>query len=238
MEWYRNLQIMLSVEDKLPFLEQPIPAMPVPAEGQVLPLDVLNTHTAWVKASKEIEESRKTKKKKSHKAAKGNQGKAKQIWAMHLRYQGASYFVTFTDDFSRYGYVYLLKHKYEVFETFKVFQKEVENQLWKTVKSLCSGHGGEYISQEFLDHLKEHGIIAHGTPLYMPQHNVVLEKRNRTLLDMACSMMSQTTLLKSFWDYALKSVACILNMVPTKKVDKTPYKVRHEQAPKLSYLKV
>ncbi|GKC60847.1 zinc finger, CCHC-type containing protein, partial [Tanacetum coccineum] len=45
---------MLFVEDKLPFLEQPIPALPVPAEGQVLPLDVLNTHTAWVKASKEI----------------------------------------------------------------------------------------------------------------------------------------------------------------------------------------
>nr|GEW57374.1 retrotransposon protein, putative, Ty1-copia subclass [Tanacetum cinerariifolium] len=43
--------------------------------------------------------------------------------------QGASYFVTFTDDFSRYGYVYLLKHKHEVFETFKVFQKELENQL-------------------------------------------------------------------------------------------------------------
>ncbi|GJT35918.1 retrotransposon protein, putative, ty1-copia subclass, partial [Tanacetum coccineum] len=38
--------------------------------------------------------------------------------------QGASYFVTFTDDFSRYGYVYLLKHKHEVFETFKVFQKQ------------------------------------------------------------------------------------------------------------------
>ncbi|GJU25252.1 retrotransposon protein, putative, ty1-copia subclass [Tanacetum coccineum] len=48
--------------------------------------------------------------------------------------QGASYFVTFTDDFSRYGYVYLLKHKHEVFETFKVFQKEVENQLGKTIK--------------------------------------------------------------------------------------------------------
>nr|GEX98236.1 retrotransposon protein, putative, Ty1-copia subclass [Tanacetum cinerariifolium] len=43
--------------------------------------------------------------------------------------QRASYFVTFTDDFSRCGYVYLLKHKHEVFETFKVFQKEVKNQL-------------------------------------------------------------------------------------------------------------
>ncbi|GJT30936.1 retrotransposon protein, putative, ty1-copia subclass [Tanacetum coccineum] len=131
--------------------------------------------------------------------------------------QGASYFVTFTDDFSRYGYVYLLKHKHEVFETFKVFQKEVENQLGKTIKSLRSDRGGEYMSQEFLDHLKEHGIIAHRTPPYTPQNNGVSERRNRTLLDMVRSMMSQTTLPKSFWDYALETAARILNMVPTKK---------------------
>ncbi|GJX27309.1 retrotransposon protein, putative, ty1-copia subclass, partial [Tanacetum coccineum] len=144
--------------------------------------------------------------------------------------QGASYFVTFTDDFSRYGYVYLLKHKHEVFETFKVFQKEVENQLGKTIKSLRSDRGGEYMSQEFLDHLKDHGIIAHRTPPYTPQHNGMSERRNRTLLDMVRSMMSQTTLPKSFWDYALETAARILNMVPTKKVEKTPYEVWHGQA--------
>nr|GFB11830.1 retrotransposon protein, putative, Ty1-copia subclass [Tanacetum cinerariifolium] len=49
------------------------------------------------------------------------------------------------------------------------------------------------------------------------------ERRNRTLLDMIRSMMSQTTLPKSFWDYALETAARILNMVPTKKVEKTPY---------------
>ncbi|GKD19887.1 retrotransposon protein, putative, ty1-copia subclass [Tanacetum coccineum] len=92
--------------------------------------------------------------------------------------QGAYYFVTFTDDFSRYGYVYLLKHKHEVFETFKIFQKEVENQLVKIIKSLRSDRGGEYMSQEFLDHLKDHGIIAHRTPPYTPQHNGVSERRN------------------------------------------------------------
>ncbi|GJT97985.1 retrotransposon protein, putative, ty1-copia subclass [Tanacetum coccineum] len=70
--------------------------------------------------------------------------------------QGASYFVTFTNDFSRYGYVYLLKHKHEVFETFKVFQREVHNQRRKTIRALRSDRGGEYMSQEFFDHLKEH----------------------------------------------------------------------------------
>ncbi|GJT22545.1 retrotransposon protein, putative, ty1-copia subclass [Tanacetum coccineum] len=152
--------------------------------------------------------------------------------------QGAYYFITFIDNFSRYGYVYLLKHKHEVFETFKVFQKEVENQLGKTIKSLCSNRGGEYTSQEFLDHLRDHGIITHRTPPYTPQNNSVSKRRNQTLLDMVQSMMSQTTLPKSFWDYALESAVRILNMVLTKKVDKTPYKVWHGQVPKLSYLNV
>ncbi|GKE30336.1 hypothetical protein Tco_1445720, partial [Tanacetum coccineum] len=46
IDWYRNLRIVLSVKDKLPYLEQPIPTMPVLPAGQVLPPDVLNTHTA------------------------------------------------------------------------------------------------------------------------------------------------------------------------------------------------
>nr|GEV13554.1 hypothetical protein [Tanacetum cinerariifolium] len=76
----------------------------------------------------------------------------------HVSRQGASYFITFTDDYSRYGYIYLLKHKHEVFETFKVFKNEVENQLGKTIKALRSDQGGEYISQEFKDYLKACGI--------------------------------------------------------------------------------
>nr|GFB29772.1 zinc finger, CCHC-type [Tanacetum cinerariifolium] len=119
-----------------------------------------------------------------------------------------------------------------------LFQKEIENQLGKTIKSLRFDRGGEYMSQEFLDHLKDHGIIAHRTPPYTPQHNGVSERRNRTLLDMVRSMMSQTTLPKSFWDYALEIAACIFNMVPNKKFEKTPYEVWHGKAPKLSYLKV
>ncbi|GJW12514.1 retrovirus-related pol polyprotein from transposon TNT 1-94 [Tanacetum coccineum] len=71
--------------------------------------------------------------------------------------------------------------------------------------------------------VEDHGIIAHRTPPYTPQHNGVSEKRNITLLDMVRSMMSQTTLPNSFWDYTLETAERILNMVPTKKVEKTPY---------------
>ncbi|GKA76825.1 retrotransposon protein, putative, ty1-copia subclass, partial [Tanacetum coccineum] len=51
-------------------------------------------------------------------------------------------------------------------------------------------------------------------------------------------MMNLTTLPLSFWDYALESATHILNMVPTKKVDKTPYELWYRKVPNLSYLKV
>ncbi|GJX60250.1 retrotransposon protein, putative, ty1-copia subclass [Tanacetum coccineum] len=119
--------------------------------------------------------------------------------------EGASYFITFTDDFSRYGYVYLMKHKHEVFETFKVFQNEVENQLGKKIKAIQSDRGDEYPSHEFVNHMKTCGIVSQLTPPYTPQHNGVSERRNQNLLDMVRSMMNLTTLPKSFWGYALKS---------------------------------
>ncbi|GKA05015.1 retrotransposon protein, putative, ty1-copia subclass [Tanacetum coccineum] len=74
--------------------------------------------------------------------------------------EGANYFITFTDDFSRYGFVYLMKHKHEVFETFKVFQNEVENQLGKKIKAIQSDQGGEYLSHEFVNHMKSYGIYV------------------------------------------------------------------------------
>jgi hypothetical protein len=50
--------------------------------------------------------------------------------------RGFQYFITFTDDFSRYGYIYLMRHKSESFEKFKKIQNEVQNQLSKTIKFL------------------------------------------------------------------------------------------------------
>ncbi|GJV51388.1 zinc finger, CCHC-type containing protein [Tanacetum coccineum] len=85
----------------------------------------------------------------------------------------------------------------------------------------------EYMSHEFVNHMKSCGIVSQLTPPYTPQHNGVSERRNQTLLDMVRSMMNLTTLPKSFWGYALESAARILNMVPTKKVERMPYEIWH-----------
>ena len=70
---------------------------------------------------------------------------------------GYRYFLTFTDDLSRYGYIYLMKHKFETFENFKEFKSEVENHHNKKIKFLSFYHGGEYLIYEFCLHLKQCG---------------------------------------------------------------------------------
>ncbi|KAG8492989.1 hypothetical protein CXB51_012658 [Gossypium anomalum] len=84
---------------------------------------------------------------------------------------GFHYFITLTDDFSRYGYVYLMRHKSEALEKFKEFKNKVQNQLEKTIKALRYDRGGEYLSLEFDDLLKEYGIVSQLTPPGTPQWN-------------------------------------------------------------------
>ncbi|GJZ94962.1 hypothetical protein Tco_0667165 [Tanacetum coccineum] len=54
IDWYRQLRIVLSIEDKLNYLEQPLPPAPVAPAGQQVAPEILAAHTAWVKGSKEI----------------------------------------------------------------------------------------------------------------------------------------------------------------------------------------
>ena len=78
---------------------------------------------------------------------------------------GCRYFLTFTDDLSRYEYIYLMKHKSETFEKFKEFQSEVENQRNKKIKFLQYVCRGEYLSYEFGLHVKTmwNSFTAHAT---------------------------------------------------------------------------
>ena len=131
---------------------------------------------------------------------------------------GYEYFITFIDDYSRYGYVYLMRRKSEAFEKFKEFRAEVENQLGKRIKAIRSNCGGEYLLGDFKDYLTQNGIVSQLTAPGTPQQNGVAERRNRTLLEMVRSMMSFSTLPVSFWGYALKIAMHILNLVPSKSI--------------------
>ena len=151
---------------------------------------------------------------------------------------GYLYFLTFTDDLSRYGYVYLMKHKSETFEKFKQFQSEVENHPNKKIKFLRSNRAGEYLSYEFGNHLRQCGIVSQLTPPGTPKCNGVPERRTCTLLDMMRSLMSLANIPLLFWGYAFETTTFTLNRAPSKSVEMTPYELWFGKKPKLSFLKV
>ena len=151
---------------------------------------------------------------------------------------GYEYFITFIDDYSRYGYVYLMHKKSETFGKFKEFMAEAEKQLGKSLKTLRSDRGGEYLDTEFKDHLLEHGILSHLTAPGTPQQNGVAKRRNRTLPDMVRSMMSYSSLPISFWGYSLQTTVYILNVVPSKSIQKTPLKLWNGHKPSLRHFSI
>ncbi|KAL0405844.1 UNVERIFIED_CONTAM: hypothetical protein Slati_3898300 [Sesamum latifolium] len=106
------------------------------------------------------------------------------------------------------------------------------------MKALQLDRGGEYLSGEFIDYLKENGIISQWTPPGTPQLNGVAERRNQTLLDMVRSMMNFTELPLSFWGYALETAAKLLNIAPSKMVPQTPYEIWHGKPASYKYLRV
>jgi len=71
-----------------------------------------------------------------------------------------------------------------------------------------------------------------------PDQNGVVERRNRTLLDMVWSILSSSKLLKSLWAKALKTTMYILNRVPTKVILKTPFELLKGWKPSLQYMRV
>ena len=81
-------------------------------------------------------------------------------------------------------------------------------------------------------------ILFQWNPPHTPQNNGVVERRNRTLLDMVRSMMGKAELPKSFLGFALEIVVYIINRVPSNSVDVTPYEMWTNKKPYLSHLKV
>lgn len=111
---------------------------------------------------------------------------------------GSRYFLLLTDDFTRMSWVYFLAFKSEAFNEFKKFKVLVENQSGRTIKALRTDRGGEFISNEFNEFCADHGIRRELTAPYTPQQNGVAECKNRTVVEMARSMLKAKGLPNKF----------------------------------------
>ena len=77
---------------------------------------------------------------------------------VRARHEG-SYFITFIDNFTRYGHIYLISHKFEALDCFRRYVSLVENQLDNSIKALRTDRGREYLSEQFKELYDEKGIM-------------------------------------------------------------------------------
>lgn len=152
---------------------------------------------------------------------------------------GNRYIFVLIDDHSRYMWTILLKEKGDAFEKFKKFKRLVEQESGMNVQTFRTDRGGEFISQEFISFCDDSGIKRHLTAPYTPQQNGVVERRNRTLLEMTRSILKHMRMPNYLWGEAIRYSTYLLNIIGTRVLeDKTPYEVLRKKKPNIEHLRI
>jgi hypothetical protein len=102
----------------------------------------------------------------------------------------------------------------------------VKNEMDSRIKCLRSDNGGEFTSKEFMDYCNNHGIKRQFFIARTPQRNGVVERKNRTVQEMARTMIMDSKLTDIFWIQAVHTIVHIQKRVMLRKnIDKTPYEL-------------
>ncbi|KAL1455732.1 hypothetical protein WDU94_009805 [Cyamophila willieti] len=128
---------------------------------------------------------------------------------------GERYFQVIVDDYSHFTKVYLLKQKNEATKNVINYVNSIEAQHGTRVFKIRCDNGGEFLNKTLLNFTTQKGILLQTTVPYTSQQNGVSERMNRTLMDKARCMISDSDLSKEMWGYAVLSAAYLLNRSPT-----------------------
>ena len=151
---------------------------------------------------------------------------------------GKGYFVTFTDECSRFVWVRFIRHKSEVFQQFRDLVKELEKGTGRKVKALRSDRDGEYLSGEFQQYLKRRGIDHQLTSADSPEQTGVPERMNRELLEKARAMMGATNITNMLWAEAIANAAYVRNRSPPSALQNiTPFEAWCGHKPSVKHLR-
>src|SRR6266487_1744312 len=149
------------------------------------------------------------------------------------------YFITFTDDFTRYVWVKAISTKDEAINAFTRFYLEIETQFGVKIKRVQSDNGSEYSDQPFQSFMDSKSILWEPTIAYNPFENGVSERQNRTLMNYIRTIFADSDLPISLWSELLESAAYLRNRSPTKHLKgKTPYEALFGEKPDLSNLRI
>ncbi|GJY79640.1 putative ribonuclease H-like domain-containing protein [Tanacetum coccineum] len=121
------------------------------------------------------------------------------------------YCLVITDEYTRFSWVFFMEHKSETYLLLKDFITLVENQFNHKVKCLRCDHGTEFKNAKFIDFCGEKGIKRDYSNPRTPQQNGVAERKNRTLIEAARTMLADSLLPTMFWAEAVNTACYVLN---------------------------
>lgn len=152
---------------------------------------------------------------------------------------GSRYFLSFIDNSTRKVFIFFLKDKSEVAETFEEFRSSVERQTSKKICILRSDNGREYINRSMDQNLRRLDIMYQKTIPYTPEQNGLAERMNRTIVERAKAMLFDAELPKIYWAEAVATATYLINRSPAAGLKgKTPEEAWTGQRPDLKHLRV
>jgi transposase InsO family protein len=143
------------------------------------------------------------------------------------------------DDYTRMTAIFILKNKSEAFENFKIYKEMVENEMDSRIKCLRSDNGGEFTSKEFMDYCNNHGIKRQFSITTTPQQNGVVERKNKTVQEMARTMIMDSKLIDIFWTQVFHTIVHIQNRVILRNnTNKTPHELWKRRPANVKHFRV
>ncbi|GJY30190.1 putative ribonuclease H-like domain-containing protein [Tanacetum coccineum] len=149
-----------------------------------------------------------------------------------------TYCLVVTDDYSRFSWVFFLATKDETPEILKNFITGIENQIDHKVKAIKCDNGTEFKNRIMNEFCEMKGIRREFSVAKTPQKNGVAERKNRTLIEAARTMLADSKLPTTFWAEAVNTACYVQNMVLViKPHNKTSYELFLGRKPALSFLR-
>jgi hypothetical protein len=143
------------------------------------------------------------------------------------------------DDYSRLTWVFFLQEKSQTQETLKGFLRRAQNEFGLRIKKIRSDNGTEFKNSHIEGFLEDEGIKHEFSSPYTPQQNGVVERKNRTLLDMVRTMLDEYKTPDRFWAEAINTACYSINRLYLHRIlKKTSYKLLTGKKPNVSYFRV
>ena len=129
-------------------------------------------------------------------------------------------------------WLYLLKHKDEVFGVFKSFHIMVQTQFSAKIQILRSDNGEEYVNQQFQAYIQSHGLLHKTSCSQTLQQNGIAKRMNWHILETARALLIGTHVPSHYRDDVVSTAVHLLNRMPTKVLTfQTPLKVLSNHVP-------